>query len=309
MWNCQGMLICTCNSIDMVPKFLPEDLSIEDLMMYLPKDSFKICLRGTHKRNAYRDIKAVEADREGKLIINVGRNSLYNALPEYLFHPINRFDNIPEAEKKERYQEEHYKQEKEKEDAYAFFAAFDNFFLSIKTEVKQKIYNYVSENTVLQKIIGDRISPGQLANPFIKRCLPFLPKCKSIRGNRTLLKLMIQKVLREENMHVEIHSCNHSFSDSDIRYRDTLDSTLDDIYLGDGYEDVITTFDLHFWSDECCDADFAKFIDNIEEFRQFIQDYFISMEEIIRFNIVKDDSPLIISDETSYNYLNYNTNI
>ena len=120
---------------------------------------------------------------------------------------------------------------------------------------------------------------------------------------------MIQKVLREENVAVEIHSCNHLFSDSDIRYRDTLDSTLDDIYLGDGYEDVITIYDLHFWSDESCDANFAKFIDTIEEFRQFIQDYFISMEEVIRFNIVKDEPPLIISDESTYNYLNYNTNI
>lgn len=293
----------------MVPKFLPDDLSIEDLIMYLPKDSYKIRLRGTHKRNAYRDIKAVEADREGRLIIKVGRNSLYNALPEYLFHPINRYDSIPAAERKERYQEEHCKQEKEKEDAYAFFAAFDNFLLSIKTEVKKDLYKYVSENTVLQNIIGDSITPGQLANPFIKRTIPFLPKCKSIRGNRTLLKLMIQKVLREENVAVEIHSCNHLFSDSDIRYRDTLDSTLDDIYLGDGYEDVITIYDLHFWSDESCDANFAKFIDAIEEFRQFIQDYFISMEEVIRFNIVKDESPVIISDESTYNYLNYNTNI
>lgn len=293
----------------MVPKFLPDDLSIEDLIMYLPKDSYKIRLRGTHKRNAYRDIKAVEADREGRLIIKVGRNSLYNALPEYLFHPINRYDSIPAAERKERYQEEHCKQEKEKEGAYAFFAAFDNFLLSIKTEVKKDLYKYVSENTVLQNIIGDSISPGQLANPFIKRTIPFLPKCKSIRGNRTLLKLMIQKVLREENVAVEIHSCNHLFSDSDIRYRDTLDSTLDDIYLGDGYEDVITIYDLHFWSDESCDANFAKFIDTIEEFRQFIQDYFISMEEVIRFNIVKDEPPLIISDESTYNYLNYNTNI
>lgn len=293
----------------MVPKFLPEDLCIEDLIMYLPADSYKICLRGTHKRNAYRDINSVEADREGKLVIKVGRNSLYNALPEYLFHPINRYDNIPEVERKERYQEEHYKQEKEKEDAYAFFAAFDNLLLSIKKDVKHKLYDYVSENTVLQNIIGDSITPKQLENPLIKRCLVFLPKCKAIRGNRTLLKLMIQKVLREENVLAELHSCNYSFYDSDIRYRETIDSTLDDIYLGEGYEDFVTIYDLHFWSDEYCDCNFAKFIDNIEEFRQFIQDYFTSMEEIIRFNIVKDEAPLIISDETTYNYLNYNTNI
>ena len=293
----------------MIPKLLPQDLNIEDLIMYLPEDSYRIALRGTHKRNAYQDIIQLEEDKEGRLSIQVGRNSLYNSMPEYLFHPINRFDNIPDAQRQERYREEHYKQEKEKERAFAFFAASDNLLLSMKAEVKRKLHRYTSENTVMQDIIGDRLSPSQRSNPFIRRCMPFLPQCKWIRGNRTLLTLMLKKILREEEMLIDLHPCCQTFHDSEPRYKDSIDSTLNDIYIGDGYEEMVTTYDIHFWSEENCDADFLKFVDQIEEFRNFIQDYFISIEEIIRFNIVKDESPLILSDETAYNYLNYNTNI
>ena len=309
MWSCQQTLPCIYKSFDMELKLLPEDLCIEDLMMYLPENSYKIFLRGTHKRNAYRDIMAVDTDKDGKLLIQVGRNSLYDTMPEYLFHPINRYDNIPEIERRERYQEEHYKQEKEKADAYAFFACFDNFLISLRTEVKKTIAEYASENTILQNIIGDTISPAQRENPFIRRCLAFLPKCRSIRGNRTLLTLMIKKILREENIVLELNKQSHTFRHSELRYDDSIDSVLDDIYLGDEYDEVVTTYDIHFWPEDHCGSNFQKIIDDIEEFREFIQDYFMSIEEIIRFNIVKDESSLVLSDENTYNYLNYNTNI
>lgn len=292
----------------MIPKLLPEDLCIEDLLMYLPEDSYRIALRGTHKRNAYQDIMHLE-EKDGRLDIQVGRNSLYNSMPEYLFHPINRFENIPDSERQERFQEEHYKQEKEKEDAFAFFAPTDNLLLSVKAEVKNKLRQYTSENTVMQNIIGDRMNARQRSNPFIRRCLPFLPKCKWIRGNKTLLTLMLKKILREEDMLVQLHPCCHTLNDSEPRYKENIDSQLNDIFIGDGFEETITTYDVHFWSEENCDRNFHKFLEDIEEFRQFIQDYFISVEEIIRFNIVKDESPLVLSDETTYNYLNFNTNI
>lgn len=293
----------------MIPRLLPEDLSIEALLLYLPDDSYKIAIRGMHLRNAYRDITEIEEDTNGKMIIQAGRNSLYNSLPEYLFHPINRFEDIPEIERQERYVEEHYKQEKEKESAYAFFAAFDNMLVTLRKEVKEKVRRYAAENTVMQDIIGDRLTTRQKQNPFIRRCLQFLPICSRIRGNKTLITYMLKKILREDDILIELHNCSHTFLDKEPRYRICIENQLNDIFVGNEFEEIATTYDIHFWSEEKCDKDFLKFIDEIEVFRQFIQEYFISVEEIIRFNIVKDDSPLMLSDVTTYNYLNYNTNI
>ena len=40
----------------MMLKYLPEDINIEDLLSYLPFGTYKIALKGLHKRNSYRDV-------------------------------------------------------------------------------------------------------------------------------------------------------------------------------------------------------------------------------------------------------------
>ena len=37
-------------------KHLPNDINIEEVLLYLPKESYKIAIKGAHKRNAYKDI-------------------------------------------------------------------------------------------------------------------------------------------------------------------------------------------------------------------------------------------------------------
>ena len=76
-------------------KYLPNDINIEDIFSYLPKGSYRIFINGLHKRNSYKDIISCEETSDGITEFHVGRNGLYNSLPEYMFHPINRFDNIP----------------------------------------------------------------------------------------------------------------------------------------------------------------------------------------------------------------------
>ena len=111
----------------MLPRNIPEDINIELLLSYLPEGSFKLAFRGLHKRNSYKDIVDVEEKRDGTLLFGIGRNSLYNALPEFMFHSVDRFDNIPKSEEKERFAEEYQRQEQEKENAYKFFAPIDLF--------------------------------------------------------------------------------------------------------------------------------------------------------------------------------------
>ena len=64
-------------------KNIPEDINIEDLLLYLPNDTYQIALNGHHKRNAYYDIVNIEENGD-KILFEVGRNSLYNSLPEIL---------------------------------------------------------------------------------------------------------------------------------------------------------------------------------------------------------------------------------
>lgn len=291
-------------------KYLPDDINIEDILSYLPKESYRVSVDGLHKRNSYKDIINYEETSDGKTEFHVGRNGLYNSLPEYMFHPINRFDNIPERERKERFAEEYAKQEREKENAHKFFSPIDILLLDLKTKVKEKINQLSSDNIFIQNIIGDTLTEKEKSNRFIQRTIPFLPNCKRIRGNKTLITFMLRKVLFEEGLSLNKGNIVSEIHDKEPQYNNKIeDFQLVSMYLGNEFSENITTFTINYWSDEECSEHFNIFLEELETYRLFIKDYFFSIEDELCFHINSDYPTLRLADDIIYNYLNYNTNL
>lgn len=290
-------------------KHLPNDINIEEVLLYLPKESYKIAIKGAHKRNAYKDILDINKDHNGNLICNIGRNSIYNSLPEFLFHAVNRFDNIPENERKERFDEECEKQEKEKQNAHEFFSPIDLLLLKIKLDVRKKINEYSKENKIIQDIIGDSLTEEEKKNPFVKNTIQYLPYCKNIRGNKTLLTLILRQIFKEENIILEKTNKKYNITDINPKYDESVGKSINNMYVGNKFSEEITTFTLKFWPSGNCDDRFMDLINDIKIFKNFIQEYFISIEENIQFIIVNEEESLRLYDGNIYNYLNYNTNI
>lgn len=293
----------------MLPKNIPDDINVELLLSYFPEDMCKVAFKGLHKRNSYNDIIEVEDRRDGSLLFGIGRNSLYNSLPEFMFHSVDRFENIPKVEEKERFAEEYQKQEQEKENAYRFFEPLDLLLLKLRVSIRERLNEYVESNKVLIDIICDRLTDEQKNNRFIRHSLIFVPACKDIRGNKTLLTFMLRKIFMEEGLKIVKRRETIRYTDTEPRYADGLDSLLGDSYVGNIFDEGTTIYDIHYWSEDDCNENFLTFVDDIELFRFFIQDYFISIEETLQFNISKDDVPLRLSDDIIFNYLNFNTNI
>lgn len=291
-----------------VPENVPQDINAEVFLGFFPQGTFRVKFCGLHKRNAYNDIQEIEKEQE-KFLLHLGRNSLYNSLPEFLFHSIDRFDNIPEKEKKQRFSEEYAKQEKEKEQAYKFFSPIDTLLFQLRLEVRERLNKYVESNTVIQDILLDKLTAEQRENRFIKRTTPYISSCKTIRGNRTLITLLLRKVLAEEGLKINVKSKQTEFTDEEPRYGNSEGCEIGDVYVGNTYSESVITYSISYWSDEDCNEDFLPLVNDLEVFRQFVQDYFISVDSILVFDVSKDTSPLRISDTTLYNYLNYNTNI
>lgn len=291
-----------------VPENVPQDINAEVFLGFFPQGTFRVKFCGLHKRNAYNDILEIEKEQE-KFLLHLGRNSLYNSLPEFLFHSIDRFDNIPEKEKKQRFSEEYAKQEKEKEQAYKFFSPIDTLLFQLRLEVRERLNKYVESNTVIQDILLDKLTAEQRENRFIKRTTPYISSCKTIRGNRTLITLLLRKVLAEEGLKINVKSKQTEFTDEEPRYGNSEGCEIGDVYVGNTYSESVITYSISYWSDEGCNEDFLPLVNDLEVFRQFVQDYFISVDSILVFDVSKDTSPLRISDTTLYNYLNYNTNI
>lgn len=291
-------------------KYIPDDINIEDILSYLPEDSYRVSISGLHKRNSYKDIISYELSADGKIVFYVGRNSIYNSLPEYMFHPINRFDNIPEREHKERFAEEYARQEMEKENARKFFSAIDVLLLDIRVKVKEIINKYASENRIMQAVIADSLTETEKDNRFIKRIMPFIPNCKRIRGNRTLISMILRKVLCEEGLSLVKDDPICEFEDKRPKYNNSIDDfLLDSIYVGNQFCEKVTKFTVRYWPDDESTEHFCNFMKDLEDFRIFVQDYFFSVEEELCFDVVKDYPALRLSDDIIYNYLNYNANI
>ena len=293
----------------MLPANLPDDINVELLYMYYPQGSCKASFKGLHKRNAYSDIIDIEERGNNLMLVSIGRNSLYNALPEFMFHPIDRFNELPRLEEKERFAQEYEMQENEKENAYRFFAPIDTILLQLRISIREQLAQYSETNKALIDIIADSLTESQRNNRFIRQVLPFLPSCKHIRGNMTLMTFMLRKVLKEEHLTISPHKRGLEYTDENPRYDYTLGASIDACYAGNTFEEKVTVYDIHYWSDEECNANFLSFIDEIEELRRFIQDYFMSIDETLSFNIWHNATPLRLNDEIIHNYLNYNTNI
>lgn len=291
----------------MAIKNLPTDINAEVLLEYYPKGTFDVELKGLHKRNAYMDVLGLE-DKDGRMLMSLGRNSLYNSLPEFLFHPIDRFD-LPQYNQKERFAEEYAAQEQEKENAYNFFAPIDLALLHERIRTRHHINSLTSSNKVLIDILSDGLTDKQKNNRFIKNSLEYLPYCKIIRGDRTLITMMLRKVLMDEGIVVEIINGIKTFDDRTPRYNMEIGSELSSLYVGDEFEQDTLCYNVYYWNDEECNENFNSFIEDIEEYRVFIQDFFLSVESVLEFNVYHDAPALRLSDTTIYNYLNYNTNI
>lgn len=293
----------------MFPKNIPDDINIELLLLLFPEGLCKVSFTGTHKRNAYSDLIGLEELPDHSLLLNVGRSSLYNVLPELLFHPIDRFDCLSPSSDKEKYDAEYEAQEKEKEEAHKFFAPLDLMLLRLRMMVRERLEEYAKTDKVMIDVLGDELTETEKNNRFVRKALPFLPFCKMIRGNKTYLTLMLRKILMEEGLTIAVGEQKHAFTDAQPRYGVQLGSDSDDLYLGNSYDDRAITYTIHCWPEAECNGSFPQFLEELEAFRRHIQDYYIAVDGILRFELSRDTEPLQLSDEITYNYLNYNMNL
>lgn len=291
------------------PTDFPDDINAEVFLGLYPRGACRVAFQGLHKRNSYNDIVELEPFDTDSFKMSLGRQSLYNSLPEYMFHPIDRFDNLPANESKERFEEELYAQQDEIENAFRFFAPIDILLLQQRIHVREELEPLVGENIVMQQILGDSLTKKQRRNRFIKGFVRFMPQFKYIRGNKTLLTLLLRKVFFDEGLRVRVVHETMRLHDDAPRYGDSLDMDLGDSYVGNEWDEQITVYKLRYWSEEECGANFMDFLDEMEELRVFIQDYLLAVGEDLRFDISQDEKPLRLGDEMFYNYLGFNTNI
>lgn len=290
---------------------LPPDITAETLLNYLPSSDRHVELKGSHKRNAYEDILSISQE-DCQMTVELSRDGLYDILPEALFHPVDRFENLPANDYKERFAEEYEMQQLEEANARRFFAPFDKFILGLRCGISRLKNERYSGNAILCDVICDNIDEKFLRNRFVRKTLPFIPLARRIRGDRTLITIILRKILSDEGIVMKINDTPRLFSDAEPRYNSDLGSyrvDSDRIYAGAEYVENVTEYEVVYWSEEECDENFLQYVNEINEFEQFVNDFFVSIESRIRFQVTTTSLPTRLSDDLYYNYLDYNTNL
>ncbi|MCX4284874.1 hypothetical protein [Duncaniella dubosii] len=288
----------------------PSDIKAETLINYFAENLGEVSICGPHHRTAYEDIGEIRADDTGKIHISVYRPGLYDILPEGLFHPINRFENLPPEEYQERFHEEYERQLQEETQARTFFSSVDSFLLRMSCLVARLKDSY-SDSKMISDIICDRIPEDVLKNRFVRQSLTYLPMCRRLRGDRILIALMLRKVLFDEGVFLSEETVNELHCDERPRYMCSLDASGDgeDIYLGKEYAQSEVRYRVRYWNEEETSGDFLSFIDEMKVFESFINDFFMGIEESLKFDITTESLPVRLSDKFCMNYLDYNTNM
>lgn len=309
---------------------LPSHIRAEIIWSYLKDYSPAVRFAGSHKRNAYEDILEVGEDEEG-LKIEIARQGLYDLLPEALFHPIDRFENLPANDYKEKLEEQIEKQQQEEANAREYFAKIDETVFRLEallSELKQESYSGAS---VLCGIICDELPHRYSQNRFVKKMIEFLPSASRIRGNMDLIVLIVRKILSDEGLKAVVSTIQKEFKDNEPRYacgieidcrqageisRQAGESTekreeVKDktVYLGNSFMEETTEYNMQYWSDAEASDTFPKFVEELQDFNDFINDFFLGIGTELKFNLTTQTLPTRISDDLYYNYLDYNTNL
>lgn len=290
---------------------VPLDIKAETLLSYLPRDKRTIELKGSHKRNAYEDIADINVDEHGIFNIGISRNGIYDILPECLFHPIDRFDNIPANEYKERFKAECEQQQIEEDNARRYFQPLDNVLMELSSVITES-KNNEAYTQILENIVCDNLSESYCNNRFVKKAKEYMPMCRNIRGNKSLLSLMIRHILLDEHIKIYDSQIQNQIKDPMPRYNSRLDDEVsadNEFFLGNEFDEDMTVYNIHYWNEDECGQDFLSFVNDMGVFEDFLNDYFIGIESRLKFKISATSLPVILSDDDFYTFLGYNTNI
>lgn len=306
---------------------MPLDIKAESLINYLGCGLSAVHLKGTHKRNAYIDILAISSE-DDQPVVDVAKKGLYDLLPETLFHPIDRFENIAANEYKERFQEEIERQHAEEENARGYFEPYDRVLFGLSCVVDNIKSGHYAGHDVLVDVISDSMSDLWKQNRFIRRMMPYLPMCRNLRGNMQMLSLILRKILSDEGLALQVFNRERKYTDAEPRYKCCLnpvelnqinadreesmreESEFDgDFYLGNEYSETVVEYEVKYWNDDECNDSFLDFVEEMCQLQDFINDYFIGIESQLKFVISTEALPVRISDEMCHTFMGYNTNL
>lgn len=235
------------------------------------------------------------------------RDSLYHILPEYLFHPIDRY--LGTDGDTEEFEKRYKEQEEQKNKALIYFKPFDQHLQQLKITYQQYLNkNIFSGNHFFADFITDGYEIN-LNNPYIKAVYLCLPWLRDFRGNDDMIRVALGYAFMGNS------SIDKICKESDIPMSDNvpfcLDNFLGNLYCGETYKEKKCVWNVFFQTEIETEERLHLTRTWIKEFETFFSAWFLSLDDELRVDFGDKQAIPELSDSKSIKgvFLNYSTQL
>lgn len=267
---------------------------------------------GVHERTAKGDNLLVSASTSSKrhqLKYSLKRDSLYHILPEYLFHPLDRYADTDGD--KEEFVKRRKAQKEIESDALEYFYPFDKSFQLLRTSFQDKLNNDILNNKLF---IVDFITENYHVNKnnlFIKGAYPCIIWLRNNRGVKKLLERAIKYAFCDSlNSYNLVSHEQSSQIDADFCHI-SLDGEIDDLFCGPRYYYLEESIIVEYQTEIISEAQIQQLTVEIREFEEFFNAWFLTQNQTIKVEFGDYNKQPIMNVGKSNDdlFLGYNTQL
>lgn len=260
-----------------------ENLKAEVLVAEIQENSaagnsdFVISNKGTFSRAYRRDIIDVDAMlHEDKLTLNLSRNSLYDVLPEGLFH-------APHVNKEgDSYTNRRKVVKQEEQDARLFFAPIESEFFYQRLHLEQHERAMLDDFYNLKDdfLINFWNLDTDIPQEYMVKLMKVLPYCHKITGDLELTRLCLAKILGQPVSFKSTYRDKASTEIDTARAESTEGFQLGVNSILDGYSYEVYTPVLEVSIGPVAQKIAGRYLEKngVSKFIETFYDYFLPME-------------------------------
>ncbi len=274
------------------------------------KESF--VFNGVHERTAKGDnliVSTTSSTKRHQIKYSLKRDSLYHILPEYLFHPLDRYADTDGD--KEEFLKRRKAQKEIEEDALDYFYPFDKEFQHLRTKFQDKLNHEILNNNLF---IVDFITNGfkvNKSNTFIMDVYPCIIWLRNNRGVRKLIEVAIKYAFKDSlNSFLTVSEEIPDLIDTDTCHI-SLDGEIDDLFCGPKYYYLEEKIYVEYQTDITSGKVITGLSEAIAEFTSFFKAWFLSQNQSleVRFGDYKKQPIMEVGTTDNDLYLGYNTQL
>jgi len=308
-------------SIDVEFTDIKAEVVIADIREHqIDFNNIEVKFDGAFERNYKKDINSLRVDMVKQAIsLHLTRNSLYDVLPEGLFHPVSRYGGLDAKELKAEFK----KQKQEEEKARRFFQPFDQEFLLQRVQLELSVRNlFENPMSVFESLFPNRTGIPQ---KFYRQLLKYLPFTNYFKGNAELTAQCLAEIV-DENVRVNsYYTTLFTRGKHSSEYSGLGTVNLGENFIcGDGLNENVPVWEFIIEIKEETKLEELIGTDRgpvLTELMDRFSAFFVPFEVVVKTKVVcPDQRPLVLGREKEFQgeeaeqpagnfYLGYNTSI